>query len=355
MHMVTFQKKIIENMLSTKNKKWHAYFLLRLGELLQAGFSLKEGIQFLIHLMPKEKAALDSMLTALQQSDSFFQVLQRQQFSERVCTQVLLSESHGHFEEVLIHSGHYLLDREKQQKKLKKLLQYPAMLGIFMLGLLLAMRSFLLPHFLTMLEGNQAELPVISAIAMKGIEAFPFILLLITIIVFTMWLAYKVFISNKSAMMQATFVCRLPLIGQFRNYLYTHYFAHELGHLYKSGHELYQILRIMQQQTIYPLMKEVAQKIEQGLSEGISVHTSIQKMPFFRVELAHILMHGDRTNNLASELFFYAQNCQMQLTNKVEKAMSYIQPLVFMLIAVLILSIYLAILLPIFSMMEGIS
>lgn len=338
-----------------KHKKWHAFFLLKLGELLQAGFSLKEGIQFLCHLMPKEKEHLNNMLTALQQSASFFEVLKNQQFPEHVCTQVLLSESHGHFEEVLLHAGHYLLAREKQQKKLRKLLQYPVLLLIFMLGLLLAMRSFLLPHFLTIFEGEQAELPVLSALAMKGIENFPSMLFLFLIFLVVILLIYRSLVANKSAIAKATLICRLPLVGQLRNYLYTHYFAHELGYLYQSGHELYQILHIMQQQTIDPLMQEVADKIKQGLSEGITLHKSIQKMPFFRVELAHILMHGDRTNNLANELFFYAQDCQTQLTDKVEKAMGFIQPFIFLFIAVFILSIYLAILLPIFGMMEGIS
>ncbi len=73
-----------------------------------------------------------------------------------------------------------------------------------------------------------------------------------------------------------------------------------------------------------------------------------------KTELGAIIFHGELTSQLASELNLYGQICQNEFVQKIEKFMGWIQPLVFILVAFFILCIYLALLLPMFTMMEGI-
>ncbi|EKY4027711.1 type II secretion system F family protein, partial [Listeria innocua] len=58
--------------------------------------------------------------------------------------------------------------------------------------------------------------------------------------------------------------------------------------------------------------------------------------------------------NLAEEFLFYYNLCHQKVLQKTEKLFSFIQPIVFIIIGVLIISIYLSILYPMFSMVNQI-
>ena len=75
---------------------------------------------------------------------------------------------------------------------------------------------------------------------------------------------------------------------------------------------------------------------------------------FFNSELGFIIMHGEATSRLGKELAIYANDCQLRLTLQIQKIFSWIQPLIFLVIAFFIMCVYLALLLPTFTMMEEI-
>ena len=68
--------------------------------------------------------------------------------------------------------------------------------------------------------------------------------------------------------------------------------------------------------------------------------------------MALIIEYGDMKVKLGDELLVYADESWTKFFEKVEKTMTLIQPLVFLFVALMIVLIYAAMLLPIYAQME---
>ncbi|WP_252899313.1 type II secretion system F family protein [Lactococcus fujiensis] len=73
---------------------------------------------------------------------------------------------------------------------------------------------------------------------------------------------------------------------------------------------------------------------------------------FFNHELALMIEYGELKDKLGLELGIYADECWEQFFIKIDRAIQFIQPLVFVFIALMIILLYAAMLLPIYSNMN---
>ncbi|WP_035029414.1 competence type IV pilus assembly protein ComGB [Carnobacterium mobile] len=354
--MVLLLKKIFKN---TKSHKVpliavQASFLMKLASLIQEGFTLREALLFLATIMPKENQWIQIILKQLENGERFDEIIKSLGFSERVSTQVYLSLIHGRFAEALYSSGQYLDAKNKQKKQLFRLLQYPLVLMVFMIGILIAMRLVLLPNFQQLYDTSARNLSWINRFAIGFIEEFPTILLISGLVCLLIFILIFRELKRWSAIKQATFYMKIPLASNLLRLYYTHFFSYEWSQLLKSGYQMNAIIELMQAKETTALMREVASIMEEKLKSGLNFKESMSEWPFFNKELGLIILHGEATSQLASELAIYAEDCQERMVHQLQKMLGWIQPFIFLLVAFFILCIYLALLLPSFSMMEGI-
>lgn len=74
--------------------------------------------------------------------------------------------------------------------------------------------------------------------------------------------------------------------------------------------------------------------------------------PFFKKELALIIEYGEVKSKLGDELELYAEKTWEEFFLRINRAMNLIQPLVFVFVALVIVLLYAAMLLPIYQNME---
>lgn len=354
--MGLLQKKVIDNTKSNKaiNETLQAFFLTKLAVLVAEGFSLKESLLFLKIMLPKQTIWLNQALKELEEGQEFFQVLNRLGFSERISSQVYLAQIHGQFSQVLADSGAFLEANINRKKKLKQLLHYPMLLIIFMFGILFGIRLLLLPHFNDLFQENGSFTSVVSGIAIGLIYYFPYLFIGLICSFIIVKISLTSYFKRQTAITNANFIVGLPFFGNLIKLYYTYYFSYEWAQLFKSGYSMLRIIEVMKSKETTKIMQEVANEMEKGMKNGIGLHVVMEQLPFLKSELGAIIFHGELTSQLASELKLYGQICQNEFAEKIEKLMGWIQPLVFILVAFFILCIYLALLLPMFTMMEGI-
>ncbi|WP_034550866.1 competence type IV pilus assembly protein ComGB [Carnobacterium funditum] len=344
-----------------KNTKSHkkptlsiqASFLIKLSSLVQEGFTLGEALVFLAKIMPKEVVWIQMIIHQLENGERFDEVIRNQGFSERVCSQVYLSLIHGRFSFVLYSSGQYLADKEKQKKELIKLLHYPIILLVFMSGIMIAMRLVLLPSFEEIYNTTDRSLSWINRFAVIFIQQFPTVLFISLLFFLLLFIIFQQRLKTGTAIKKATFFMGIPLLNTMLRLYYTHFFSYEWSQLLRSGYQMNAIIELMQSKEATKLMREVAEYMELKLVAGQNFQESMQALTFFNQELGLIILHGEATSQLASELALYSQDCQDRMLIQLQRMFSWIQPFIFLIVAFLILCIYLALLLPTFSMMEG--
>ena len=116
------------------NLKDQADLFIRVGELLDHGFTLMETLEFLKRLENKQQENIHHMIIKLQQGEPLYEVLTLQQFNHQVCMQIYFAEKHGLLSTAFTESGQYLIRKYNERKKLMKLLQYPIILLAVLIG-----------------------------------------------------------------------------------------------------------------------------------------------------------------------------------------------------------------------------
>lgn len=77
-------------------------------------------------------------------------------------------------------------------------------------------------------------------------------------------------------------------------------------------------------------------------------------MLFFEKEFPMIVKHGQENGKLEQELLFFSRHCIKIMEEMIQKRLSTIQPILYIIIGFLVVSMYLAILLPMFHLLDSI-
>lgn len=147
-------------------------------------------------------------------------------------------------------------------------------------------------------------------------------------------------------------MAKIPFIGQTVRLYTTAYYAREWGNLLGQGVDLLDLVALMQEQKS-KLFRELGADLEEALMLGQSFPERIASHPFFTKELSLIIAYGEANARLGYELEVYAEEVWQNFFNRLNKATTFVQPLIFVIVAVVIVMIYVAMLLPMYQNMEG--
>ncbi len=333
--------------------KEQGIFLIRCSEMLNNGFNLLEVLSLLSKLR-FHQSILNSMIHDLQTGDSIYQALLRNHFDKQVCTQIYFAEKHGYISKTLHEAGSYLLKKEEGKKKLVKLLQYPLILLLALFVVTILLNTLLLPRIQILYTSMAHDHGSHKSFSLQVLSFLPYYLLLILLLGLLIFFICKWSVKKKSAVSNATFFSKLPFIGSYYTLYQTFFIAREWSSLLRCGYSFSEIITIMREQTFLPLLHEMATDLRSQLINGKKLSDALSIFAFFEKDLASIIAHGEYNGRLDSELQFYSKVCFERLEEKLTKLFLLIQPIIFLFIGLLIITIYMAIFLPMFQLIENI-
>ena len=309
------------------------------SNLYSSGFHLAEIVDFLDRSHLVDGRLVAKMREDLAQGRRFSEMMAGIGFSDTVTTQLSLAEHHGNIELSLEKIGAYLENMRKVKKKLIEVSTYPLLLVGFLILIMLGLRNYLLPQMDSQNIGTQliSQFPQIFLALVAGSG----ILVLLGVVYYRKSGKIKVFSA----------LSHLPFgKGMIQAYL-TAYYAREWGNMIGQGLELSQIFSMMQEQKSQ-LFQEIGVDLALSLDRGQSFSETVGHYPFFKKELPLMIEYGEVKSKLGSELEIYAEKTWEDFFRRVHKAMNVIQPLVFVFVALVIVLLYAAMLLPIYQNME---
>lgn len=341
-----------------KKRKWkiqeQAWFLKRIGELLARGYPLADAIESITyHLKADRKEEIVEVAKLLKEGYSFYQILSKLHFNNTLIGYVYFAEQHGGLSEAIQDGSSMMLKRNQDMQRLSKLLYYPLLLILITGGLFLVVEQVLLPKFTSLFRSMKLEENFFTKVVSSFGTIFPFFLLILTILSLLMILYYQLFFKKLSPLEQNIRKTKIPLIGNVFQLFFTHYFSTQLSYLLSGGLSVLEALKLFEKNDQQPFYRNVGIDIKDKLISGEKLEQILSSYPFFEKELAKIVKHGQENGKLDQELFFYSQYCLELLEEKTEKWLRTIQPVLFSLIGFLIISMYLAVLLPMFHLLDG--
>ena len=276
-----------------------------------------------------KESSLSLMKASLMRGDRLDQMFAAVGFSDNIVTQIALADKHGNLLGSLTKIETYMLRMTKVRKKLMEVATYPILL---------------LPQ---LLEGYGKENWTVQLV-----QIFPQLFFATLCGLLVLSLILYLWVKRQPALVFYRRMAKIPFIGQTVRLYTTAYYAREWGNLLGQGIDLLDLVALMKEQKS-KLFRELGADLEEALMLGQSFPDRIASHPFFTKELSLIIAYGEANARLGYELEVYAEEVWQAFFNRLNKATTFVQPLIFVIVAVVIVMIYAAMLLPMYQNMEG--
>lgn len=286
-----------------------------------------------------ESAYIHRMRQGLLAGGSFSSIMDDLGFAKDVVTQLSLADRHGQLARSMESIQSYLTNLISIKKKVIEVATYPVILLSFLMVIMLGLKHYLIPQM-----SNDSVLVTL-------ISHFP-TLFLAGMLLFGLFLGFIYLIWQRASPLRFwSKVAKLPGLGHLVQLYLTAFYAREWGNLIGQGLEMTQIVSLMQTQASR-LFVEIGRDMERALFSGQEFHDKVMTYPFFLKELGLIIEYGQVKSKLGSELAVYAEETWESFFFKLQRTTQLIQPLIFILVALMIVMVYAAMLLPMYQNME---
>lgn len=326
---------------------------MKLAKLLAEGYTFYDSLHMLApHHMTNEEQALTHIKKLLKEGHAMTDVFHYFGISARYLLTLQLAEQRGEFERAL---GHVAAQMERQTKNnhmMIKLLTYPITLFFLLVCLLIGFRQFFLPQMSTMFYTTSDKKTWIELTVSRLLLHLPDVFIALFIAVSVAVIIAIVINAKRDVAAQLSLIYRLYPLRLFFQLLLTKQLAEEIGTLLTSGLSLQDALMLLKRQTYQPYIRYMAERLYQFILKGELLSAAVQELPYFQRDFSSCIAHGERGGNLGRELMMYGDFIAAKQQQLVNRLLSIVQPLFFCLIAICILGAYLAILLPMYQMID---
>jgi len=341
--MAILMKIFTMNIFSDKkiSSKQQAEHLLILSRLMQNGFSIKHAISSM-SLMNKKNLIFDKIYEDLQSGQMIAVAMRHLELPHVIHNQLVIAQQNGRLQQTLFQSGMILQNKSRQKEKLRELLAYPSVILSFLFLMLVGMKIYIIPQ-MELTEGNEMINNFISGL----------VIFVIVSITGALYFTYK--LRKMDEFNRAQLMIKMPLIGKTYLSFYQFVILQGLGMQTASGlnlHEICMSSRAFKKGTIQEVL---ANELIDGMNCGKNIYQLIDEEPILPNELKMILQSGDGTKEIAQDLILMSELKFDETQRRLKKILNMIQPILFAVIAFVIIITYLIVLLPVYGMMKEIS
>ncbi|WP_234002771.1 type II secretion system F family protein [Lactobacillus sp. CBA3605] len=312
-----------------------------LADLISNGFSLRDAMRFIVDIHGQKFKRLTPVIARLQAGDNLAAALQAY-IGIDLYYQLLIAEQHGDLTPTLVQAGHLMRTKALQQQQIKRLLQYPLVLLLLLVGTLVMVKTTILPNF-----SQVATAPAQARTWQLLLGSFGTLGLLSLSIV-------GAHLKHLPVRERFRWLAPWPLIGPLVKTYCGYYLTLNAGMLLSGGLGLRAICEVSAHFKAQSLLQQQGTFVEQALLAGQALPAIIKADRLLPNELALLVSKESPTEQLSQELLYFATVQYDRLIRDLNRLISWIQPLMFMVIAVVIVGTYLNLLLPMYNSMGDI-
>lgn len=310
--------------------------------LLKIGFSL----DIIIDIV-SSKFEVTRWKEQLNEGVSFYQILESDGFDQDVLLIIKLGLDSEEFKVTIEKAINILESKIAKKAEIIELIKYPIMLLVIATFSIGFVTLFLLPQFEQILLSVGATTK--STEIIYGIfRVSPYIIFTVVLLISVCSVIfYRIDYDKKLQLL-----VRFKPIRKLYVSLYNQIFTISLSNLLQTNLHLSSVISILEKQTDNLLLAREAMKIKEGLEQGKYIADCITKI-YYDEQLLYILRVGEESGMLIYYLDSYSKIITAINQNRGKKIVFYIQPIFYLIFGVLILMLYAAIFIPMFSMMDS--
>lgn len=327
----------------------------QLAALTRSGLPLEEALLVVSEQTEKKRSRkiVLGLRTGVLEGQSFSQACNQypNTFPALYRATIEAGESSGKLDAILERLADHLEGREQIKQKLQLAMIYPVLLTFISILVVVGLLTYVVPEIVGVFDNLGQELPPLTQglIALSEFLKMYGLHMLLGILI--IWVLFKLLLRNEDLKFSYhRFILRLPLIGRFARGSNTASFTRTLAILSGSGVELLEALRIAGQVTPNLAIKTAVGEAAINVREGGSLSQSLAKSNLFPPITVHLIASGESSGQLSEMLDSAAINQEREVQSYAEMAVGIFEPVLILIMGGVVLTIVLAILMPIFDM-----
>lgn len=320
------------------NIKQQVIFFELLADLLTAGFKLQTALIFITQIQKDKHNILKEITNKLSIGKSFSQSI-KASFNDEIVWQIQLAEAHGSLEETIKLLAVSMHSKQEQNKKLKQLMQYPMLLIFLLIGVGFFIRYYFVDQLMN-LQGKQVIHDTFGKdLLFKLIVGILFVIISLVIVYVKLPIEKRLSIYLK-----------VPVLNKLIRYQMGYQIGYIFGLLLKAG-QPYKVISLyllkLPKKSIY---HQIGLKLETACEQGIEIEIFFKSLPYIPGEFGLFFVRGKTNTQLGDDLLAFSKISFQNLLKTYERLLASVQPIMFIIVAVGIVSLYGSMLLPMYKM-----
>lgn len=333
-------------------------FCQQFAIMLKAGISIKDCLESFRHQNYTTyfkniiSDVYEDVLKGTYLSDAFRK--HKNVFPSYFCSMVYVGELSGNLPEVLVRASKYYADDAKTKRKTKSALIYPIFLLIVVVVIFFVLMIVVVPSFKEMLESNGAALPGITVFVVSIsdfiVNNIPLVLGVLIALIGGGWLFFR---SKTGKRVKASINMHLPIIKTVKRNTLTTRFCAAFAILLESGMQVLDCMMAMPQIMDDPYFTKHFSNVVSDLNHGRKLSKSLEKVGFFPQTLIQMTAIGEASSALQEVYETVGEYYSDELNASIARATGMLEPIVIVLMGGIVLVILLAVMLPMFTLMQS--
>ncbi|ECP8959077.1 type II secretion system F family protein [Campylobacter jejuni] len=332
-------------------------FFKELALLCEVGLSVQEAIRelYLMHSCKIMKKILDNLILAQNLNQAF----ENANFGLNRAELALIktAEKTGKISEVFSQISKLREKSLESQKQLKKAFRYPTLVFLSIIGAFLFLMLFVVPNFKDLFENLGASLPFITHVMLEIYNFLDdygiFCIFLFVIFIVMLILAYKNF--HSFAFSCDFLFLKVPLISRLIIYNQNYYFFMVFSLLLKNGISISKAfdLAIIGLENKFLIFQY--KKLFSFIDSGLELSQAFKKIDIFDslvFSMLSVAMKSGRLEVLSEEI---AKYYQQKSENLMDRFLIFLEPMMTLFVALLVLFLALGIFLPMWELSSGVN
>jgi len=352
----TVKTVVVKRMKSDKLSE----FARNLGQLIEAGITLVRALTIVCEdetLKEKDRKSYQEILRLVRGGMTLSDALQTKgdTFPPLFINMIKSSEASGQLGGTLMQMADYYAKDHRLRQKIKSSMTYPKILAVLIVIVVAVIMGFVIPQF-DSLFSQMDELPMATSmlLALSDFIAHKWYILIFG--AFVLYVFIRILKTIPVVRLAwDRMLLKMPTIGKLEQIIFTARFARTLASLYSAGIPIVNCLTIAKSTIGNAYIESQFDRAISRIRSGENLSDVIRDIDGFTSKLSSSIMVGEETGALDQMLNSMSEQMEYDSEIAIEKLVSYIEPVMIVIMAVVVGFIMIAVIKPIYGSYQTIA
>lgn len=331
------------------------YVTNQLSIMVDTGVTLSTALKGILEqeANPKLRQVLRELHAAVESGEDFSTALSRHPkvFDRTYCSLVKASEATGTLSEMLERIACYLRKEVETASKVRAAMAYPAVMMVVAVGVTIFLLTFILPKFLPLFESKKMELPKVTKLMMTLSSAMTGHWVLWAVGAAAAVGGFLYWRKTDSGRQSLDYLkIHAPILGPMFRKVILSRSIRTLGTMLRSGVPIMDAINLSGEVAGNVFYERTWRRVHDEVAEGRRICEVLRADALFPRVLTQMISAGEESGKLDDVLERVSNYYDSEVETSVKAATSLIEPILISAMGVVVGTIGLSLLLPIFSL-----